>query len=410
MLIQCEECQLQVSDKAIVCPHCGNPLKPDPVKRITRSKNKRRRLPNGFGQISEIKDDNLRKPFRVMVTVGKTAEGKPIAKLLKPESYFETYNEAYAALVEYNRNPYDLNDDIKLYELYERWSTEYFVTLKNKSSIRSINSAWTYCSELYNYRVKDIRARHIKGVIENGTKELKGEIVTPGPCTQGRIKSMFNLMMDYAEEHELVDKNYARTFNISQNILDEKEEKKKPHILFTDEERQKLWDNVNKIPYTDMVIIQCYSGWRPQELGKIKLEDVDLENWTFTGGMKTDAGKDRIVPIHSKIKDLVKKRYDEAVELKSEYLFNCTDSFNGGLFFTYDKYKYRFIKIIEALRLNPEHRAHDPRKDFTTRLKRAGADEYAVKRLIGHEIDDTTEKYYTERDVEWLRKDIELLE
>ena len=27
MLIKCPECELQVSDKAINCPHCGYPLK-----------------------------------------------------------------------------------------------------------------------------------------------------------------------------------------------------------------------------------------------------------------------------------------------------------------------------------------------------------------------------------------------
>ena len=100
MLIKCPECELQVSDKAATCPHCGFPLQPSVKSRKPRAKNnKRRRLPNGFGQIREIKNRNLRKPFRAMVSVGKTETGKPICKPLKPESYFPTYNDAYAALV-----------------------------------------------------------------------------------------------------------------------------------------------------------------------------------------------------------------------------------------------------------------------------------------------------------------------
>lgn len=63
MLIQCPECDLQVSDKANTCPHCGYPLKPDAKPKSSRKPNKRRRLPNGFGQISEIKGRNLRNPF-----------------------------------------------------------------------------------------------------------------------------------------------------------------------------------------------------------------------------------------------------------------------------------------------------------------------------------------------------------
>ena len=131
MLMQCPECQLQVSDKATYCPHCGYPMQPDIKPRKPRKSNKRRRLPNGFGQISEIKGRNLRNPFRAMVTVGKTPTGRPICKPLKPESYFPTYNDAYAALVEYNKNPYDLEPAITVKQLYERWSEEYFKTLKS---------------------------------------------------------------------------------------------------------------------------------------------------------------------------------------------------------------------------------------------------------------------------------------
>lgn len=73
MLITCPECELQVSDKALSCPHCGYPMQQDvPVIRKPRSKpNRRRRLPNGFGSISEIKNNRLRKPFRAVVPVGK---------------------------------------------------------------------------------------------------------------------------------------------------------------------------------------------------------------------------------------------------------------------------------------------------------------------------------------------------
>jgi len=99
MLTKCPECELQISDKALSCPHCGYPLQPNIIQRKLRKSNKRRRLPNGFGQISEIKNRNLRNPFRAMVTVGKTSIGRPICKPLKPDSFFSTYNDAYAALV-----------------------------------------------------------------------------------------------------------------------------------------------------------------------------------------------------------------------------------------------------------------------------------------------------------------------
>ena len=125
--------------------------------------------------------------------------------------------------------------------------------------------------------------------------------------------------------------------------------------------------------------------------------------------MKTAAGKNRIVPIHSKIKALVIKRYQEAVDLGSEYLLNCTDTstHRGSLKMTYDKYSYRFEKIMNELGLGTEHRAHDPRKHFITMAKKYKVDEYAIKYIVGHSISDITEKVYTERDLIWLKEEIE---
>ena len=370
MLMPCPECALNVSDKAVYCPHCGFPLQPEKItKRLKGKNNKRRRLPNGFGQISEIKNKKLRNPFRAMVTVGKTETGRSICKPLKPQSYFPTYNAAYEALIEYNKNPYDLDSAITVSELYEKWTSEYFKTLKSDSSIRTITSAWSYCSSIYNMRAKDIRARHIKGCMDDGVAIIKGEKRLPSANMQSRIKSLFNLMLDYALEYEIVDRNYARTFNTSSDVLKECEENTDSHITFSDKEISILWDNLYKVPYVDILLIQCYSGWRPQELGLIELKNIDFKSNTFIGGMKTEAGTERIVPIHSKIKELVKFRYDEAVSLHSKYLFNCSESKNS-IKLTYDKYRSRFKKIIECLNLNPEHKPHDGRVYFVTTAKK----------------------------------------
>ena len=153
MLVKCVECNLQVSDKALACPHCGCPMRGNintPRKQTRR--NKRMKLPNGFGRITEIKGKNLRKPFRVMVSTEKDDYGHPIGKLLKPDGYFTTYNEAYEALIEYNKNPYSLDPAITMKELYERWSEDYFKRLKNDSSKRTIKSSWSYCSSIYKMR------------------------------------------------------------------------------------------------------------------------------------------------------------------------------------------------------------------------------------------------------------------
>ena len=407
MLTQCPECELPVSDKATACPHCGYPMKPSEKQKKPRKSNKRRRLPNGFGQISEIKNRNLRNPFRAMVTVGKTPDGKPICKPLKPESYFATYNDAYAALVEYNKNPYDLEPSITMQELYDKWLPEYEKTVK---STKSATSAWAYCSGVYKMRVMDIRARHVKGCMEEGVAVIRGKEQHPTATMKNQIKSLFNLMLDYALEYELVDRNYSRTFNLTEETVKEIQSVKKEHIAFADEEMDLLWANITNKRGIDILLIQCYSGWRPQELGLLELKDVDLENWTFQGGMKTDASENRIVPIHSRIQDLVLQKYQEAEALGSPYLLNWADTNNRNrknLKLTYARYQKAFERIRDELKLNPNHRPHDGRTHFVTMAKRYGVDEYAIKYMVGHKISDITEKVYPRREFAWLREEIE---
>ena len=216
-------------------------------------------------------------------------------------------------------------------------------------------------------------------------------------------------MLDYAVEYELVDRNYSRTFNLTDETIKEVQTVKKEHIPFTDDEMELLWEHTSGKRCVDVLLIQCYSGWRPQELGLIKLEDVDLDNWVFRGGMKTEAGEERAVPIHSRIKHLVKQKYEEAQRLGSLYLLNYVDPTirSKNIMLTYSRYQRAFERILGELRLNPEHRPHDGRKHFVTMAKKYGVDEYAIKYMVGHKISDITEKVYTEREFRWLREEIE---
>lgn len=103
----------------------------------------------------------------------------------------------------------------------------------------------------------------------------------------------------------------------------------------------------------------------------------------------------------------MQKNYNLAVELGSDRLFNDPDAVKGGMKITYDKYAGRFSKIISELNLREDHRPHDPRTTFITMAKKAGVDEYVIKRLAGHKITDITEAVYTKRDIDWLRSELE---
>lgn len=392
MLTKCPECELQVSDKASFCPHCGYPFS-DSVQRRPK-KSRRRRLPNGFGQITELKNSNLRKPFRAMVTVGKDNYGKPICKLLKPNAYFETYNEAYEALLKYNKDPYKDGFDTPVSEVFEKWFANYN---KSESRNNAIKVAWKYCHSIYNIPIAAIRTRHLMNCIENGSiVNNRGEVKELPESMRRIVKYVLGEVMAYAVAHELADRNYVNDISNSSLDVPKRASNKVEHKALTNDEMKHLWANSGKGDVVDMILIQCYTGLRPSELISIKLSDVDMEKGLITCGMKTEAGKNRLVPIHSAIFDLVKKFYALSEMRKDKYLFASVLKS-----ISYNSYAIRFGMVF------PEHKPHDPRKQFVTMAKEYKMDLYAIKRIIGHKIDDITESIYTQRDYKWLKEEIE---
>ena len=394
-LLKCPECAHDVSDKAVACPNCGYPMNMPSTTKPRIRNGRPTKMPNAYGSITKM-SGKRRKPYRVRVTDRWVIDDKTgRSKQLRPTlGYFETREEAMIALATYNENPYDINtDNITFSEVYEKWSDGYFRTLSNPSSARTIKAAYSYCNGLYNMRMQDIRVSHLEGTIINAQV---------GDSTKARIKSLFNMLYRYAVANDIVEKDYAAVMFANGNPI--KRSRTRDVLPFTQEEIQMLWNNLEQIPFVDMILNEIYSGWRPQELAILKTDDVDITSETMRGGLKTDAGKNRIVPIHPLIKPLIEKRMSEAATLQSEYLFNDANG-QQGTYMTYDKYRSRFDKVMK--RLNLKHHPHETRHTFITKAKACGVDEYILKLIVGHAIDDITEKVYTHRTIEQLKNEME---
>ena len=334
-----------------------------------------------------------------MVTVGKTETGRPICKLLKPESYFRTYNEAYEALVEYGKHRSDSvapkKPEITLDSLFKEWYSEISSEGHSESYIKFVRSCWNHVEKIYSMPISSVKAKELREFIVN---------LDTSSGLKSRIKGILSAMFDYAMTLEYIDHNPVKIFKLPKAIAAESRMTKQSHIAFTADEMENLWEASKTNEFAKIVLIQCYSGWRPGELLEIKLKDVDLEKWTFVGGNKTASGKNRIVPIHSKVQSFVKFFFDKALRLQSKYLFTTED---WGVHMGYENYSRMFREDLIDTGISKEHRPHDPRKFFITEAKRKLVDEYAIKRLVGHQISDITENVYTERDVEWLRSELE---
>lgn len=348
------------------------------------------KMANGMGSVYKL-SGKRRNPWIARKTKGwdideKTGKAKQLYITI---GYFPTRQEALTALVNYNNNPYDIETNtITFAEVYEKWSAVHFQKIV-PSAQRTWVSAFNHSKPLHKMRMHDIRANHLEGCIKDADV---------GGSTKQRMKSLYNLMYKYCLKYEIVDKDYA--------ALCDGVKRGKPQIVrepYTDTELQNLWNNVS-FPFVDMVLIGIYSGWRPQELAVLQVEDVDLNNWTYYGGLKTDAGRNRCVPIHPAVRDLVEANYKKALELGSAYLFNDENG-QQGTHLTYDKYRGRFNKINKKLGMS--HRPHDTRHTFITKAKEAGVNEYVLKLIVGHAIEDVTEKVYTHRTMEQLQEEIQ---
>lgn len=337
--------------------------------------------PNGYGSVYKL-SGKRRKPYGVRKTIGWDNNGKQIYRNI---GYYKTRPEAILALAEFNKNPYDIEvSTITFSEVYEKWSAEKFDKISH-SNVNGYTAAFKTSESLHNMKFVDIKTSHLQAIIDNCGK---------GYGTLRKIKVLFNQLFKYAMENDIVNKDYSKFVELGEN---DNESSRKP---FTDKEIKLLWDNVNRLDYIDTILIMIYSGLRPGELITIETANVDIENSIMHGGIKTKAGKNRVIPINHKILPFVKNR----VAKDNKYLVSNTDGKQMSYFTYYDD---KFKLIMEQLQLN--HKPHDCRHTFATLMDNAGANKVCIKRIMGHASQDITDKVYTHKDVNELKKSIELI-
>lgn len=338
---------------------------------------------NGTGSITKLKD-RRRKPWKVTVTTGfrfDTSRERMVQER-KVVGCYRTKAEAEEALADFRRSPYDLDvRKLTFAEVYQMWSKVHYEKI-SPSLVRTYKSAYSHALPLHNLKFINIRPHHIEKAMADADV---------GSATKNGIKRLCGQLYKYGLKNEICSVNYATMCDgVAQDA---------PVIIrkvFTAEEEAVLWDNLD-CPFVDMVLVGLYSGWRPQELAILRAEDVDLDNRVMYGGLKTKAGKSRAVPIHSAVLPLIKARLE-----KGGAMLFCDEK--GGRM-TYGKYQTRFNAICR--RFEFKHTPHDTRHTFVTKAKEAGINEHILKLIVGHAIEDITEKVYTHRKIEELRAEMD---
>jgi integrase len=154
----------------------------------------------------------------------------------------------------------------------------------------------------------------------------------------------------------------------------------KEKTILTSEEIQYLWDRLPDRGAAQLLIL-LYTGMRASELINQDPSKVYLDKGYMIGGSKTEAGRDRIIPIHPAVADLVRELI---VERKD----------GGPLIYT--TLRAHMPKLL------PGHSAHDTRHTFITRWKTLRLDDMILANIVGHSMPNVTEAVYTHRDPETL--------
>ncbi len=333
--------------------------------------------PNGYGSVVKL-SGNRRNPFAVRKTVGWNEKGHPIYLTI---GYAPTREEGNIMLAIYNNDPYDVDAvKVTLKQLWELFKEKKLPKL-NKGTRGSLSSAYNHTKKYQDTKYRDLKSFHMQDCIDN---------CGCGYSTQWAIKNLFGHLDKFALELDVINKSYAQ-LTTAESIPETTK------VPFTEEEIKTLWEH-EKDDWVDSILTFLYTGFRISELLNVKLTDIDLEQGTIQGGTKTNAGKNRIIPIHSKILNIIKSR----VESGQVYLFEL----DGKKISSYLYYKI-WDELMDKFKM--DHTPHECRHTFRSRLDSAGANKKCIDMLMGHKSKEVGERVYTHKTLEELKYAIELI-
>jgi integrase len=319
---------------------------------------------NGFGSIVclDKTGKKRRKPWAVRITTG-WKNGKQQRKYV---GYYRTQTEALVALAEYHKNGVDLDvSKLTLDEVFDQWIKRKELTI-SESAVRIHYMAQQRFGNMANMPMKDIKKIHLQNWLDG--IDLK-------PASKGKIRSTMYQLFEYAVSYDIIQKNYAKDLEITEKV-------EKTGAIFTEDEIKLLWENKDDqmVQYT---LILIYTGMRIGELLAMKGDSIYLDKGYMVGGSKTEAGKDRVIPIHNKIIPLVKN------QLKDN---NWLMQSNRGVAMSYSTASKHFNQFFDKLGFN--HKIHDTRKTAVSLMHSAGIPMETIRVIVGHSGKGVTEKVY----------------
>ncbi len=347
------------------------------------------RRPQGTGSVYKRSDRPRRRPWMAVITYGLKEGGVANRTYL---GSFATKKEALDAL-EIFRLTKDSQASSQI-TLGQIWN-QVVLERKNIDSPVSKNCIFTYnkhVSKLAKLPISEIRTLHLQSVVDQSG--LSGK-------SSKQIATVYHMIFDYAMANDLTSKDYSHFVKYKRS------EKSTMHRPFTTEEMRLLWNNADS-DIIKIILIQCYTGTRPGELNTIMMENVHLGDGYMIGGIKTAAGRNRIIPLAQCIRPLVQYFYNLSLFAHSQHLL--TPDPKRDLFSLHGLVNMtKVYKALEALGIK-DHRPHDARHTFVTLADNYGMPSTIQKIIVGHAMgNDVTKEVYTHKQRDQLINAVEIL-
>jgi site-specific recombinase XerD len=201
------------------------------------------------------------------------------------------------------------------------------------------------------------------------------------------IKSFFN----YLEEEEIIIKNPTRKIRVPKKIyrIPSVMSKYEVDLIIRSVDFAPLRCRKNNIRDKLVLSLLYYTGIRKSELLNLNWNDINLSKNTLIV-RNGKGGKDRLIPLHKKVTELLDSYLDERLPLKNDALIIgeqgrrlCNGSF---------EYLLKMYLTLSGLK-KKGYSAHTFRHTFATHLIEAGVDIFKVQKLLGHSSLDTTKIY-----------------
>lgn len=348
--MNCIKCNAILPDDAHFCHLCGKKQAADPRKHRKRS--------NGTGSISKL-SGNRAKPWMARkngVSIGT----------------FATRTEAQKALERLTDVTVNDKFNMTFAQVYERWHAEHQREI-SASMDGNYKLAYKQCSQLHDMQMRKILRSDYQAAII--ALEMQGK----SKSTCNKLRVLFSQLGRWAMDEGITLTNPAEE-------LTTVAKQKGVREIFTEEDIKAIKNSELLAADIALILISC--GCRPGELFSVPL--VNCREDHFIGGSKTDAGKNRVIPIGPDGLNAYKKIRAKAIAEGGSLLIDGYDGQNRTAP-NYTKRDWReLMKEIGREGMTP----YSCRHTFITRAIRSGVDLPTLESIVGH-VDRETTKIYT---------------